>query len=298
MSLRRILLIAGVLLIVFLGTYSWNYSTHTLDDLATDTGLEGAGLILNPARSVQAFISDLWVRYVDLVAVREENENLKKQINELEAKILAHGEEVAELKRLRALLQIPVDASWRSLGARVLGGQIGPNSILDTITINRGYATGGRPGTPLVTNKGLVGRVLRSSAHTASVLLLTDPGSRVAIFTQQSRSMGILRGNGSGKPLSIEFAPRDTGAKVGELIVTSGLDGAYPKGLPCARIIKVEPSNYTEFLAILAEPLVDLRHLEEVLLLEQTKLAPSVEEPETSPRQFIGPPEPGRGRKP
>ncbi|MBQ7584979.1 MAG: rod shape-determining protein MreC [Desulfovibrionaceae bacterium] len=298
MSFRKILLTAGMLLILFLGMYSWNYATHTLDDLATDTGLEAAGMVLTPVHSLQTFFSELWTRYVDLAAVREENETLKKHISELEAKLLAHGEDMAELKRLRALLQLPVDASWRSLGARVLAGRIGPNAVLDTITINRGYATGGKPGTPLVTNKGLAGRVLRASAHTASVLLMTDPGSRVAVFTQESRAMGILRGSGATKPLALEFVPRDAGVKIGEMIVTSGLDGAYPKGLPCAKIVKVEPSNYTEFLAIQAEPLVDLQHLEEVLLLEQTKMPPYVEELEMSPKQFVGPPEPKSRRKP
>ncbi|MBQ9537005.1 MAG: rod shape-determining protein MreC [Desulfovibrionaceae bacterium] len=292
MSFRRILFFAGVLLILYLGMYSWNHTTHVLDDLATDTGLEAAGAVLSPAHALHTYVQGVWTKYIDLVAVREENESLKAQISELEARLLAHGEELAELKRLRALLQMPVDASWRSLGARVLAGRIGPNAVLATITINRGYATGGKPGTPIVTNKGLVGRVLRASAHTGSVLLLTDAGSRVAIFTQQSRAMGILRGHGSSNALSVEFVPRDVGVKVGELIVSSGLDGAYPKGLPCAKIIKVEPSNYTEFLEIMAEPLVDLRHLEEVLLLEQTKLAPAVEELEISPKQFIGPPEP------
>ena len=95
----------------------------------------------------------------------------------------------------------------------------------------------------------------------------------------------------------MDFVPRDGGVHEGEIIVTSGLDGSYPKGLPIAKITSVEPSNYTEFLAVMAEPLVDLRHLEEVLLLEQTKMAPEVEEGEISPREFIGPPEPGKKRK-
>ena len=283
---------------LFLGMYSWNHSTHVLDDLATDTGLEAAGLVLSPVRALENFVADLWASYIDLVDVREENKALKAKIDQLESELLAKSEKEAELKRLRVLLQLPVDRSWRSLGARVLAGQIGPNAVLDTITINRGYATGARPGTPLVTPKGLVGRVLRASAHSASVMLVTAVGSRVAIFTQQSRAMGIVRGNGSAKMLSVDFVPRDSGVEKNELIVTSGLDGAYPKGLPIARILTVEPSNYTEFLAITAEPLIDFRHLEEVLLLEQTHQAPLVEEQEISPQKFVGPPEPGRRRRP
>ncbi|MBQ7618196.1 MAG: rod shape-determining protein MreC [Desulfovibrio sp.] len=297
MSFLRILLISALLLIVFLGMYSWNQSTHTLDDLATDIGLEAGGMVLSPVRSVQDYLSDLWGRYIDLVAVREENERLKADVAKLESRLLATNEDLAELKRLRLLLQIPMNTNWRPLGARVLSGQIGPNAVLESITINRGFATGGRPGTPLVSNKGLIGRVLRASAHSASVLMMTDPGSRIAVFTQKSRAMGILRGNGAAKPLLVDFVPRDAGVKLGELIVTSGLDGSYPKGLPACRIVSVEPSNYTEFLAISAEPLVDLQHLEEVLLLEQTGSAPEVEENLSSPKEFVGPPKPGQKGK-
>ncbi|MCR5813272.1 MAG: rod shape-determining protein MreC [Desulfovibrio sp.] len=294
MSLRRILVIAGGLLIFFLGMYSWNQTTRTLDDLSTDIGLETAGAVLGPVRAAQDVLGGLWSRYVDLVAVREENEALKAQVAELETRLLANSEDLAELRRLRILLQVPVDNNWRPLGARVLCGQIGPNAVLDTITINRGYATGGRPGTPLLTNKGLIGRVLRASAHSASVLLMTDPGSRIAIYTQDSRAMGILHGNGAKSSLTVDFVPRDAGVRRGELLVTSGLDGFYPKGLPAARVISVEPSNYSEFLAITAEPLVDLQHLEEVLLFEKTGQAPEVEENTASPSQFVGPPKPGR----
>ncbi|MBO4369485.1 MAG: rod shape-determining protein MreC [Desulfovibrio sp.] len=294
MSFRRILVLAGVLLMLFLGMYSWNQTTHTLDDLATDTGLELGGAILSPVRSLQDTVKALWTRYVDLVAVREENEALKTEVAQLESRLLATREDLAELRRLRVLLQVPIDKSWRPLGARVLSGQIGPNAVLDSITINRGFATGGRPGTPLVTSKGLIGRILRASAHSASVLMMTDPGSHIAVFTQQSRAMGILRGNGPSRYLTLDFVPRDASVHLGEIIVTSGLDGAYPKGLPTARVISVEPSNYTEFLAITAEPLVDLQHLEEVLLLEQTGAAPEVEEGASSPSEFVGPPKPGK----
>ncbi|MBQ7456055.1 MAG: rod shape-determining protein MreC [Desulfovibrio sp.] len=296
MSLRRLLILAGVLLIVFLGMYSWNQSTHTLDDLSTDIGLEIGGNILEPVRSLQDTLGSFWTNYVDLVAVREENEALKAHVATLESRLLATSEDLAELKRLRMLLQIPVDKGVKTLGARVLSGQIGPNAVLESITINRGYATGGRPGTPLVSGRGLIGRVLRASAHSASVLLITDPSSNIAVYTQKSRAMGIMRGNGPNKPLLLDFVPRDEGVMMGELIVTSGLDGWYPKGLPVAKIVSVEPSNFTEFLAITAEPLVDLQHIEEVLLLEQTGSPPEVEENQAQPSQFVGPPRP-TGRK-
>ncbi len=283
---------------LFLGMYSWNQTTHTLDDFATDTGLELGGAVLSPVRALEDAVRTLWTRYADLVAVREENEVLKTEVAQLEAQLLTVREDLAELRRLRVLLQVPIDKNWRPLAARVLSGQIGPNAVLNSITINRGYATGGRPGTPLVSSKGLIGRILKASAHSASVMLMTDPGSHIAVYTQQSRALGVLRGAGAAKRLALDFVPRDTLVSIGEVIVTSGLDGVYPKGLPTARVVTVEPSNYTEFLAITAEPLVDLQHLEEVLLLEHTGAAPEVEEGVMAPREFVGPPKPEkRARK-
>ncbi|WP_225530070.1 rod shape-determining protein MreC [Desulfovibrio desulfuricans] len=271
--------------------YSWNQRTRVLDDLAAKLGLEITGAVLTPVRSAQDAAENMWDRYFDLVGVREENEALKQKVDELEARLLANGEDLAELKRLRALVQLPVDQTWRPLGARVLSGRMGPNAVLDSITISRGYSTGGRPGTPLVTHLGLVGRVLKASAHSSIVLLLTDPSSRIAVFSQESRAPGILMGMGTGQKLEVNFVQRDAKVKPGEIIITSGLDGKYPKGIPVARVLRVAPSDYTQFMAIKAEPLVDLQHLEEVLLLESTG-APRPLEPSEAPKEFVGPPAP------
>ena len=281
----------GVLLILFLSMYTWNKNTHVLDDFSTDVGLELTGGVITPIRYVQDKVTAVWKRYVYLVDVNEKNAQLEARVRDLEARLLAHKEDMAELARLRELLQLPIDESWTPVGARVLAGHLGPNSLLDSITINRGYATGARPGTPIVTHKGLIGRVLRASPHTATALLLTNPGSRIAIFTQESRTAGILTGEGTNKNLAVRYMQRDTKAKPGEILITSGLDGKYPKGIPVARVISVAPSNYTEFMPIYAEPLVDMQHIEEVMLLEPTGIVkpPMVDTPDPV---FVGPPLP------
>ena len=98
-------------------------------------------------------------------------------------------------------------------------------------------------------------------------------------------------GMGTGQKLEVNFVQRDAKVKPGEIIITSGLDGKYPKGIPVARVLRVAPSDYTQFMAIKAEPLVDLQHLEEVLLLESTG-APRPLEPSEAPKEFVGPPAP------
>ncbi len=258
------------MLFVFLGMYGWNRSTGVLDNVAVSVGLEASGAILSPFRQLQASLAGLWNDYINLINVRCENKRLTERVRELEAMMLTHREDEAELRRLRELLKLPADVSWNPVGARVLSGRMGPNSLLNSITINRGYTSGSIPGTPVVTNRGLLGSVLRASAHTSTVFLLTNPMSRIAIFTQKTRSPGILCGAGPGRPLEVRYVNRDTMAEVGEILVTSGLDGKYPKGIPVAVITSVRPSNYNEFMVISADPLADLLHIEEVLLLEPT----------------------------
>lgn len=293
MTFRRLFLIAGSLLIFSLGVYTWNLRTRVLDDMATSVGLEATGHVLSATRSVQGGFSQFWRRYLDLVDVREENQRLKARITELEAKITANDEAMAELDRLRSLLQLPADPAWKPVGARVLAGRIGPNGVLNSITINRGHTAGGRPGTPLVTQHGLVGRILRASAHSATALLVTDPSSRIAVMSQKGRSPGILIGQGPGRPLEVNFMDRGADVKKDEILITSGLDGKYPKGIPAARVVDVAPSNYSQFLAVRAEPLMTLHNLEEVLMLEPSGVV-QPDLPLGPPPVFVGPPAPDR----
>ena len=109
-------------------------------------------------------------------------------------------------------------------------------------------------------------------------------------------SPGVLTGEGAAKPLAVRYMQRATKARQGEILITSGLDGKYPKGIPVARILSIAPSNYTEFMTIYAEPLVDMHSIEEVMLLEATGIIrpPMPLEAEDA---FVGPPLPERLRE-
>lgn len=265
--------------------YTWNQRTGFLDALSTHLGLEIAGTMFKPLLGVQTSARDFWEKYLDLMGVREENQRLKAEIVAVQSQLIQAGEDRAELSRLRALLSLPPDRAWETVGARVLAGRMGPNSALETVILSRGYLNGAAPGTPLVTNVGLVGRVLRASAHVATALLLTDPGSRIAVLGQESRAPGVLTGRGSRHPLEVRFVGRHSNVANGEVLVTSGLDGVYPKGIAVARIVSVAPSDYSQFMSVLAVPLVDVEHLEEVLLLEPTGL------PSSQPDETASPPD-------
>jgi rod shape-determining protein MreC len=266
---RRLLFIPVILLFLYLGLFTWNQRTGLLDALSVNLGLEATGAILKPGVWLYDQAHGFYMRYVDLVGVRRENDALKSEVERMRGELGILAENLAELRRLRTLLSLPDVDVWKPIGARVIAGRIGPNAMLESVTISRGYLSGGAPGTPVVTNLGIVGRVLRASANTSTVLLLTDPGSRIAVLSQDTRTPGILAGRSTRLPMEMGFVTRNYTVHPGEMLITSGLDGAYPKGIPVARVLSVAPSDFSQFQNILAEPLVDIERLEEVLLLER-----------------------------
>jgi len=266
---RRLLLISIILLFLYLGLFTWNQRTGLLDALSVNLGLEATGAVLKPVIWLYDQAHGFYTRYIDLVGVRAENEALKAEVERMRGELEILAENQAELRRLRALLSLPDADVWQPVGARVIAGRIGPNAVLESVTISRGYLSGGVPGTPVITNLGVVGRVLRASANTATVLLLTDPGSRIAVLSETTRTPGILTGRSTRLPMEMRFVTRNYTVHPGEILVTSGLDGAYPKGIRVARVLSVAPSDFSQFQNILAEPLVDIERLEEILLLER-----------------------------
>lgn len=270
MSPKRLIILPAVALLLYLGIYSWNQRTGILDGLAQNTGLEVVGAVLKSVQLVQDSVAEAWSRYLDLVNVREENEQLKQRLTQFETRLILAAEEKAELDRLRALLSLQPPEGWQQLASRVLAGRMGSNAALITVTIDRGYLTGATPGAPAMSNAGVLGRVFRAGPATATVLLLTDPGSRVAVVSQQARVQGILAGSGPFKPLDLRFVSHNAQVVPGELLVTSGLDEAFPKGLPVARVTSAGPSDLSPFQSVQAEPLANLSALEEILVLART----------------------------
>ena len=108
------------MLILFLGMYTWNRTTGILDDISSEIGLEAGGAVLTPFRQLEAALDEIWKDYADLRSVREENKKLAGRVQELEAQVLTHNEDLAELRRLREFLKMPTDVSWHPVGAKIL----------------------------------------------------------------------------------------------------------------------------------------------------------------------------------
>ena len=243
--------------------------TGYLDTIAERSGLEIVGHVLSPITWIKDSVAETWNHYFALVDVAEENSRLRHELRRAEAAAVLAAEEKAELLRLRRLLTLEALTEHSGFGARVIAMRFGPQSVLKTLTVNKGFLDGAIAGTPVVAYNGVVGRVLRSAPNASTVLLLTDPGFRLAVISQQSRTPGIAVGaSSSDHLLEVTYVSQTANLQEGELLITSGVDGAFPKGVPVGIVTKVTPGAETLFQKVTAQPIVSLDRLEEVVLLQ------------------------------
>ncbi|MDR1945924.1 MAG: rod shape-determining protein MreC [Desulfovibrio sp.] len=223
--------------------------------------------MLSPVVWLRDRCANWWDRYLALIDVAEENARLRTELEQARAAAILTSEDKAELERLRLLLGLETLRGRPAFAARVIAKRFGPQAVLKTFTINKGFLDGATAGTPVLTREGVVGRVLRAAPHAATVLMLTDPGFRLAVISNESRTPGILTGS-TERRLEVAYVAQNARITPGETLITSGADGSFPKGIPVGTVTQVMPGNEILFLQVHARPLVDMDRLEEVLLLE------------------------------
>nr|WP_239057215.1 rod shape-determining protein MreC [Desulfovibrio sp. JC010] len=254
---------------VYLSLYSWNLRSGQLDRLAGFTGLEIVKWVLWPCEWVHDQSVEFWDKYVYLVGLKQLNDQLSSQNGLMRLEIMKLREKAAEAERYRLLLEVKPLRGWNTDGARIIAHRMGPTAALDSIIINKGVVSGVEPDTPVITPLGVVGRVVEPGISASKALLLTDLNSRISVRGQIHRSTGLLVGNGEGDLLNVKYMKLNAPVAEGEILVTSGLAGLFPPGLPVAKIVSVERSDISLFLDVEAEPLVDMENIEEVLLLHR-----------------------------
>ncbi len=254
---KKILGLFFVFIVFYLSLYTWNSRTQFLDRLASYSGLEVAGWIIKPGKQAQTRASDFWNNYLHLVDVHSENQNLKKEIDSLRTELAGLAEEAASAKRLEKLLDFAPPPDWSRFGSRIIAHDFGPLGAVNSVIIDAGKFQGALPNLPVITPKGVMGRTFKTGLNFSSVLLLSDPNSRIPVISSKTRVRGILSGRGYQEPLSLEYVHLNSPLEHGELLVTSGLAGIYPKGLPVARVENIFRSEISLFLIIEAMPLVN-----------------------------------------
>ncbi len=216
----------------------------------------------------------------DIQALRAENERLRREIDRLQVAQVRLAEVEKENQRLRALLnfaQAHPDLDVR--GAGVVGIVIGedPAAVIDRLLLNVGEVDGIRPGMPVVTDTGLVGRIVDVHKTTSVVMPITAAESAVNGIVQSSRLTGIVRGRHSDT-LVMDYIPLDTPVEVGDLVLTSGLGSVFPPRIVIGQVVSVERHDYDVFQRAIIRPTVDFRRLEDVLVLTGFSPNPEVKD--------------------
>ena len=199
-----------------------------------------------------------------LLSLYREQKKLESRVVELEGRLVDQAELEKENERLRKLLDFKKEIPGKAIPARVIARDLAP--WRRTILIDKGTNHGIRKRMAVVSAQGLVGRVIEAAPSSARVILLLDAESRVSILFQESRDLGVCEGNGSSW-LHVTRIEREASIKVGDLVISSGLGGIYPKGIPVGRVELV--GNEKEGLELFASvrPFVDFSKLEEVLCI-------------------------------
>ncbi len=207
---------------------------------------------------------DIISKYLLLTEVHEENERLKKEIARLESELLAYKEAYIENQRLKRLLEFKSSIEWKSITAVVVLNDL--SGWFQTTIINRGKRDGISEDFPVVSDEGLVGRILSVGEGFSRVMLITDPASAVDVLVQRNRVRAIL----VGKDLTtctLKYVKGDVDIKQGDLLITSGKDGVFPAGLKVGVVKAIYKDPLKMFQQIDVTPLAKLRNLEEVLVL-------------------------------
>jgi len=219
---------------------------------AASAGQSVSGIVMNVAH----FFEDL---HSDDVA----NVTLRREVTRLSGELDRTKELASENERLRRLLTMHEQLAPKSIGASVVTARLGSQSRV--ILVDRGSTDGVRPDMAVVTWGGAIGRVVSVEKGFARVRLLSDPNSGASGVIARSRAEGMVVGRG-GEPMEMIYVPKYADVAVGDRIITSGLDGVFPRGFGLGRVTAVgEPIGATKSIRL--EPEVDDRSIEDVLIL-------------------------------
>jgi rod shape-determining protein MreC len=220
-------------------------------------------------------LGGLWNNYIYLRGVRQENRDLKFEIERLRLDQVRLSEDAAQARRLQALLGFKEQYIAKTVAAQVIGSSGSEQSR--SIYIDKGTSAGVEKDMAVITADGLVGRVLRAYGSSAQVLLMNDQSSGVGVILDKSRLQGVIKGTAAGEVI-LEKVMTDEQVSPGDLIVTSGGDQIFPKGITVGTVMKVSPGADL-FLNIRVKPSASLSRLEEVLVITRKEdRAPSVAE--------------------
>ena len=224
---------------------------------ATGPFAQAGDAVTSPFRAVGDWFEGIGTSREEIQALRDQNEELRTRLTELEEARL-------ENERLQALVDFVEESDFDSVGARVIGH---PTSSWDgSVLIDRGSADGVDEGMPVIAAEGLVGQVVEVAERVSKVRLITDHRSGVAVIVQSTRASGVALGMLDGV-LQVDYVPDELAPEVGDVILTSGMGGVYPKGLVVGDVTAVTQERARLYPTITVETRVPIAETEEVLVI-------------------------------
>lgn len=208
-------------------------------------------------------VREAWGGYVALREVQAENEALQEQIQTLQVRLQEQRAMAQRADALRQLLELRDRAGLDTVAAEVIAGAA--STEFRTVTIDRGARDGVAADRAVISPAGVVGRVILPSARAAMVQLIVDRNAAVGALIERSRVQGVVTGAGTDL-LQMDYVADTADVQAGDLVVTSGIDGIYPKGFVVGSVAAVD-AGPDGFLRIAVRPAVDFSRLEEVLVV-------------------------------
>lgn len=219
--------------------------------------------IQRTASAIIAGARSVWGGYIALRHVRGENEALRRQVSELQVTLQGQRALAERSRQLLQLLELRDRSNLMTTAAEVIAAGASPD--FRTLTIDKGTGDGLRPDMAVIAPAGVVGRVIMPSARAAKVQLLIDRNAAAGAMIERSRAQGVIVGVGD-QALRFEYVAETADVKAGDVVVTSGIDGIYPKGFVVGQVESVERGGGA-YKIIRVRPAVDFSALEEVLVV-------------------------------
>jgi rod shape-determining protein MreC len=219
-------------------------------------------------------VRGVWSGYVGLQDVQRENTSLKQEVQTLQVRLQEERALAQRTDNLRQLLELRERAGLETTAAEIIAAGASPE--FRTVTIDKGESEGLAADMAVISPAGVVGRVILPSGRASKVQLLIDRNAAAGAMVERTRTQGVVVGFGDGS-LRMQYVPGTADVKTGDLVVTSGIDGIYPKGFVIGTIENVErgPGSYHE---ISVRPAVDFSRLEEVLVVRTPPASKQVPE--------------------
>ena len=243
------------------------------------TALESAGLrVLGPFARLVAIVSESFSGSRESLALRhrliEENRALKREITGLRLQLLRAADLGGEMARLGAAVEYDAPPAGNIRAADVVYADRA--SLLRTLVLYAG-AQPARFDQPVLSPAGLVGRVVVTSGPYAKVQLITDRAAAVGAMILRTRRQGVVRGSAQDAGLELDYVPLQADVRVGDRVVTAGIDGIYPRGIPVGTVVSVEPGGQL-FHKIQLVSAVDFGSLDQVYLLDHEPVPRQIKE--------------------